>query len=136
MAGPAGHPAIALARKLGIKEGMRVVLVDAPAGFEALLDPLPDDVTLRRRLGPAELLVAFVTKQRRLAARLSGLLGALPNDGTLWIAWPKRASRVPTDMTDHVARRLLLPLGWVDTKVCALDETWSGLRFVRRRDRR
>ena len=136
MGSPAGDPGPALARKLGINDGMRVVLLDAPAGFEDLLDPLPDEVMVRRRLGPADLVVAFVTQERRLAGRLGALLAALPGDGALWIAWPKRAAKVPTDMTDHVARWLLLPLGWVDTKVCAIDESWTGLKFLRRRDRR
>lgn len=136
MAAAAGHRGPPLTQKLGIKEDMRVVLLEAPAGFEALLDPLPAAVALRRRLGHADLLLVFATEERRLARRLSALVAALPGDGTLWIAWPKRAAKVPTDMTDDVARRLLLPLGWVDTKVCAIDETWTGLKFLRRRERR
>ena len=120
----------ALATKLGIREGMTVALVGAPPGFEAVLDP-PPGVALRTDLrGAAEVIVFFARELAALRRRLPALQRALPPDGGLWIAWPKRSSGVVTDMTDGALRDLVLPTGLVDNKVCAIDETWSGLRFV------
>ena len=136
MARPAGYSGTPLARKLGIGEGTRVGLVDPPAGLADLLGPLPAGARLTAGTKRAELIIAFSKERRRLERRLTRLLAALPSDGALWVAWPKRASKVPTDMGEDVARQLLLPLGWVDVKVCAIDETWSGLKFVLRKELR
>lgn len=133
----AGYSGTPLARKLGIKEGHRLTLEGAPAGFEATLDRLPDGVTIRRRAGGiADVLVYFTMSADALARDIARLGAAIEVDGAAWIAWPKRASKVPTDMTEDVVREVALPLGLVDNKVAAIDETWSGLRLVWRRERR
>jgi hypothetical protein len=131
MAGYSGTP---LAQKLGVKPGARLVVLGGPAAL------LPDDVPVRRRLGPgdgtADVVVAFFTSRRRLEARLPALERAIFPAGGLWLAWPKKASGVATDLTEDVLREVGLPRGLVDNKVCAVDDTWSGLRFVWRKDRR
>jgi hypothetical protein len=133
MAGYSGTP---LAQKLGIAPGHQVILLGAPEGFDGVLD-LPDGVLVRRRAqGRADVVVAFFSERRRLQARVPALLAALDVDGGLWLAWPKRASRVPTDITEDTIREVFLPLGLVDNKVCAIDEVWSGLRVVWRKELR
>jgi hypothetical protein len=133
MEGSAGYSGKPLARKLGVKEGMTVVLVDAPDGAEGLLDPLPDGVTLRRgSRGAREMTIWFVTSRSRFE-RGFGKVAAAVGEGTLWMAWPKRSSGVETDITEDTIREVALPAGLVDSKVCAIDETWSGLRLTRRR---
>jgi hypothetical protein len=125
----AGYSGTPLARKLGFKEGMRVVYVNPPDGFA--VDGIED---VRARLGKGTDLVVFFTIQRRdLERRLDALRRAIEPDGMLWVAWPKRASGVATDMTEDVVRDVALPTGLVDTKVCAIDDVWSGLRLVVRR---
>lgn len=144
MAGYSGTP---LASKLGIKGGSQVALLHAPDGFEAQLEPLPSDVRTRRRLGPTsrskgrsgpdlDVIVAFITERAHLERAFDRVTAALQPAGGLWIAWPKKASKVPTDMTEDVVREIALPKGWVDNKVCAIDETWSGLRLVLRKELR
>ena len=134
MAGYSGTP---LAKKLGIKEGATLAWVNAPAKFEDLLDPLPDEVTIKPRLGPGlDVVVAFFTEAAAVATRLPALTEAIFPAGGLWIAWPKRASGVPTDITEQTIRDIALPTGLVDNKVCAVDDTWSGLRLVVRKENR
>ena len=131
MSGYSGTP---LPRKLGIKKGARVALADAPEGFEATLGALPDGVKVRTRArGPLDVIVFFTSRRAELARRLPALRRAMNPAAGLWIAWPKRSSGVETDMTEHVARELGLANRLVDNKVCAIDETWSGLRLVIRR---
>jgi hypothetical protein len=133
----AGYSGTPLARKLGFKPGQRVAYVNAPDGFDGLLGELPPDVEVRRALrGPLDMVVCFVTARRELEARLPRLRRTLRRDGMLWIAWPKRGSGVDTDMTENAVRDVALPTGLVDTKVCAIDGTWSGLRLVVRRELR
>lgn len=135
----AGYSGTPLPRKLGIKPGARVALLGAPDGFEATLGELPDGVRVRRRLagrGELDVVVAFFDERAALARRLEALIAVLQPAGALWVAWPKRASGVPTDVTEDVVRELALAAGVVDVKVCAIDATWSGLKLVRRlRDR-
>jgi hypothetical protein len=128
----AGYSGTPLARKLGFKEGMRVVYVNAPDGFavEGIEAPAA------RLAKGMDLVVFFTTARRELERRLDALRRAIEPDGMLWVAWPKRASGVATDMTENVVRDVALPTGLVDTKVCAIDETWSGLRLVVRREHR
>ena len=128
-----GYSDTPLPRKLGIKEGHRVALLRAPDGFERVLGPLPGgvDITTRAR-APIDVAVAFFTRSRELERRFTTLKRALSPDGGLWIAWPKRASGVETDLTEDVVRDVALANGLVDNKVCAIDETWSGLRLVYR----
>ena len=125
----AGYSGTPLARKLGFKGGMRVVYVNPPDGFAV------DGIELvRPRLAKDTDLVVFFTVQRsELARRLAALRRAIEPDGMLWVAWPKRASGIRTDMTEGAVREIALPTGLVDTKVCAIDDVWSGLRLVVRK---
>ena len=124
-------------RKLGIKPTARVGLIGAPEGFDATLGVLPDGAAVRRSArGPLDVIVAFCSRRSELERRLGVLRAALDPAGGLWIAWPKRASGVATDLSETVVRELGLAAGLVDNKVCAIDEVWSGLRLVYRlRDR-
>jgi hypothetical protein len=135
---PAGYSGTPLPRKLGIKPESRLALFGAPEGFDATLGELPPGVSVRRSArGPLDVMVAFFSERAELERRLPALITALDQAGGLWIAWPKRASGLPTDLGDGVVRELGLAAGLVDNKVCAIDATWSGLRFVYRlRDRR
>ena len=128
----AGYSQRPLADKLGIKPGHVVELLTPPRGFRAAL-ATPSDVTLRGRPGAGEVDVAvlFCPAAADLDARLAGLQRRVAQDGMIWVAWPKRASGVVTDLTEDVVRARGLATGWVDVKVCAIDETWSGLKLVR-----
>ena len=133
----AGYSGTPLAQKLGIKAGHAVALLKAPAGFETTLVGLPDGVTIRTAArGTNDVLVSFHTRRADLEKRLPLLVDAMDIDGGLWIAWPKKASGVPTDITEDTVREVALPVGLVDNKVCAIDDTWSGLRVVWRRELR
>lgn len=123
-----------LARKLAIKPNTRLCVTGAPPGFSQLTPAtLPDGVRLARRLaGTFDVIVAFSASGAELADRLPRLRAALDPAGGLWIAWPKRTSPITSDLSDRVVRELGLAAGLVDNKVCAIDETWSGLRFVYR----
>ena len=130
----AGYSGTPLPRKLGIGAGARVALIAAPEGFAAVLGALPDGARVHTRLrGRFDVIVAFTTRRAALERRLPTLRAALEPVGGLWLAWPKRASGVATDLGDNEVRTLGLATGLVDNKVCAIDETWSGLRFVYRR---
>ena len=132
MAGYSGTP---LARKLGIKAGHRLGVLGAPAGFS--VPDLPEEVDVRTAArGPLDVIVSFHTDRADLTRRLPALLRALDVDGGLWVAWPKRASGVATDITEDVVREVALPTGLVDVKVCAIDDTWSGLRLCLRKELR
>jgi hypothetical protein len=128
----AGYSGTPLPSKLGIKPGHRVLLLRAPDGFEATtLGALPDTVSVARRArGSADVIVAFFTRRAELARRLPALRERMDPAAGLWIAWPKRASGVETDVTEDVVRELALSNALVDNKVCAIDSTWSGLRLV------
>ena len=133
----AGYSGTPLVKKLGIKPGHAVALLGAPDGFEATLEGLPDGVTFRTAArGTNDVLVTFHTRRADLEQRLPARLAAMDVDGGLWVAWPKRASGVATDITEDTVRQVCLPLGLVDNKVCAIDATWSGLRVVWRRELR
>jgi hypothetical protein len=128
MTGYSGTP---LAKKLGIKEGHRAAFPSAPEEFGALLGDLPAGVTVKSRAsGPLDVIVFFTRSRAELERRLPALRRAMDPAAGLWIAWPKRSSGVETDMTEDVARELGLANRLVDNKVCAIDETWSGLRLV------
>jgi hypothetical protein len=133
MAGYSGTP---LAKKLGIGPGMTVCSVHAPSTFLESVGPL-EDVTWRAQLrAPIDVAVAFFTRQRDVGARWPKLTAAVGHHGVIWVAWPKKSSDVTTDLTEDSFRTLLLPTGWVDVKVCAIDDTWSGLKFVLRKELR
>jgi hypothetical protein len=134
MAGYSGTP---LPQKLGIKEGARLLFVNAPDSFADALGNLPAGAKVATKgRGPHDVIVVFVEARADLEKRLPALHDALAPAGGLWIAWPKKASGVPTDMTEEAVRDAALPRGLVDNKVCAIDETWSGLRLVIRRELR
>lgn len=134
---PVGYSGTPLARKLGIKEGSRLALLGAPEGFEAELDPLPAGVTVLRRMAARlDVAVLFATTRGHLERRFLPAARAVAPAGGLWIAWPKKSSGVPTDLTENVLREVGLPHGLVDTKVCAVTDVWSGLRFVWRVENR
>jgi hypothetical protein len=134
MAGYSGTP---LPKKLGIKEEQRVWFPGAPDQFADALGELPAGVEVKSRAAKGLDVVVFFTKRRiELEQRLLSLSKALDPAGGLWIAWPKKTSGVPTDMTEDVVRDVALPEGLVDNKVCAIDETWSGLRLVWRLENR
>jgi hypothetical protein len=137
MSPPAGYSGTPLPKKLGIKAGAVVALVDAPEGFEDTLGELPEDVAVRRQLrGPLDVIVFFTASRAKLQRRIGQLRAALDPAGRLWVAWPKRASGAPTDVTEDVVREIALASKLVDNKVAAIDETWSGLQLViRTRDR-
>jgi hypothetical protein len=132
MAGYSGTP---LARKLGIRSDDSLAVLGAPDGFA--IDDLPPGVEVRRRARPVcDVIVSFHTRRAELARRFPALMRALVAEGCLWVAWPKRASEVDTDITEDVVRDVALPTGMVDNKVCAIDDTWSGLRLVLRKELR
>jgi hypothetical protein len=130
---PVGYSGTPLVRKLGIKPGHRVRFVAAPSGYDATVGPLPADVTVAKETrGTFDVIQLFVTSRAMLDRRLPVLKKRLDKTGGLWISWPKKASGVETDLTGDVVRAVGLATGLVDVKVCAVDETWSGLKFVYR----
>jgi hypothetical protein len=136
-----GYSGTPLAKKLGIKQGQRVVMINAPDGFEEALEELPENVRLlhhaaRTAADGCEMIIAFVTTREDLALLIAELAPSLLPDGSFWVAWPKKTSGVTTDMTEDRVRDVGLPTGMVDNKVCAIDETWSGLRLVVRKENR
>lgn len=140
---PAGYSGTPLAKKLGIKAGATVLVIDAPASLPELLDPLPEGADLDGvadddldGLRTGDPVLVFGTEAAVLATRIDVLRTALHPDRAAWICWPKRASKVLTDITEDVIRELALPVGLVDVKVCAVDATWSGLRLVIRKELR
>jgi hypothetical protein len=140
MAEQAGYSGTPLARKLGIGEDDEILVVGAPNGFaDRLAVEVGDEAVIHTGLTDAarfDVIVAFVTWRAELEGQLDLLRARMAPACGLWIAWPKRASKVPTDMTDNVIREIALPTGLVDNKVCAIDEIWSGLRLVIRRELR
>ncbi|HUR88877.1 MAG TPA: DUF3052 domain-containing protein [Ramlibacter sp.] len=133
----AGYSGTPLASKLGIKDSSRVAAVGAPAGYEELLQPLPASVIFEKRPGTrSDIVHVFTTKRAELAKLLASWRETLAPDAAVWVSWPKKASKVPTDITEDVIREVALPLGWVDIKVCAVDDTWSGLKLVVRKELR
>ncbi len=127
MAGYSGKP---LAQKLGIKAGAVVAVIGAPSGYRALLGPLPAGVRFSTIEKDPDLIHYFCTERARFAKDLPILRKKMRDDAMLWISWPKKSAGLPSTMTEDVVRELALPIGLVDTKVCAVDETWSGLRLV------
>ncbi|MCB1559512.1 MAG: DUF3052 domain-containing protein [Xanthomonadales bacterium] len=134
---PAGYSGTPLARKLGIKAGSLVLARGAPDNYVELLSPLPDAVRFSQRIAPTvDIVHLFTTRRSTLNRELTGLRPRLRPDAMIWVSWPKKASRVDTDITEDVIRELCLPLGFVDVKVCAVDSTWSGLKLVIRKSLR
>jgi hypothetical protein len=133
-----GYSGTPLPQKLGIKPGMSIAVLEAPPDIEAILGDLPEEVTVSHRLtGHRDLVLIFITRPVDLASRLPGLINAIAPNGMIWVAWPKRASKIQTDMTEDVIREIVLPASaLVDVKVCAIDQIWSGLKLVIRKELR
>lgn len=132
-----GYSGTPLAKKLGIREGGRVLVKAAPPGYGAWLAPLPPGVVFEKRLSKLTDVVHLFCERRALLEReLRGLRKAIRSDAAVWVSWPKKASKLPTDITEDTIRELGLPLGFVDVKVCAVSEVWSGLKLVVRKELR
>lgn len=135
----AGYSGKPLAAKLGLKPGGRLIAFDAPAYYLGLVAPLPEGATISTAawgdplVEPVEIVHAFVRDRAELAARAEALAGLPPPGGAIWVSWPKRTSPLHRDLTEDGVRAALLPTGWVDVKVAAVDDDWSGLKFLRRR---
>ena len=133
----AGYSKTPLAQKLGIKPGTKVAALNPPASYRKLLAPLPADVSFTEKPSAGSNFVhLFVRDRRTLEKELKRLRKLLDDAGVLWISWPKKASGVTSDITEDVIRDVCLPLGFVDVKVCAVDEIWSGLKLMIRRENR
>ena len=129
-----GYSGTPLPKKLGFAPDMSVVLLDAPPNLSELLGDLPSGVKVSRRLTHgADIVLIFVEYAADLSRKVLALKSAVAPDGMVWVAWPKRASKMPTDLTEDVIRDIVLPTGMVDVKVCAIDATWSGLKLVIRK---
>jgi hypothetical protein len=134
MTNMAGYSSTPLPKKLGIKEGARIAFVNAPKGFQDYLGPLPPDVdNVARLTKPLDLVLLFVMEERTLVRDFAKLAAKLATNGMIWIAWPKKSSGVKTDLVFDRVQRIGLDAGLVDVKICAIDDTWSGLKFVHRK---
>jgi len=134
MTGYSGTP---LAQKLGFKPGATVVVINAAANYQKLLGKFARDLTFTSRVGAhSELVHLFTTRRSELAKQLNRLRKQIADTGMIWVSWPKKSSGVVTDITEDTIRAVALPLGFVDTKVCAVDEVWSGLKLMIRRTER
>lgn len=134
MAGYSGTP---LAKKLGIREGTNIVAIDAPKDYLELLDPLPAWVKFSSKIDrTTDIVHIFSADRSALSTALTKFRKVLDPQAMVWVSWPKKSSKVPTDITEDVVREVALPLGFVDVKVCAVDQTWSGLKLVVRKELR
>jgi hypothetical protein len=140
MSNPTGYSGTPLAQKLGMKDGQRVTFVGLPKSLDDLRAARAFvDVTDAKwgKFGKTrDLIHAFTTSRSDLEKHGRALMDAIVRDGTVWISWPKKSAKIPTDITEDVIREVLLPIGLVDVKVCAVDETWSGLKMVIRKELR
>lgn len=127
----AGYSGTPTARKLGLKPGLKVTVLNAPDDYVRLLKGVPAGVDLRSSLrGACDIVHIFVAREADLTGRVGAMRKAIAPDGAIWVSWPKRSSKMPTDLTEDVVRRVALAHGLVDVKVCAVDDTWSGLKLV------
>jgi hypothetical protein len=127
----AGYSGTTLPKKLGLRENQRIALVNAPAGFEKTLGVLPQNAHIVKRLSnPLDLVMLFVDQEKQLTKQFSSIVSKLTPNGMIWVAWPKKSSGVPTDLTFDRVQRIGFDSGLVDVKICAVDEVWSGLKFV------
>ena len=134
MAGYSGTP---LAKKLGIRDGSRVYVSGAPKGYEDSLEPWPTGAVMVDRIDArTDIVHLFESSRAKLEKGIRSALAKLKPDGMIWVSWPKRTSKVPTDITEDTVREIALPMGLVDVKVCAVDEVWSGLKLVIRKENR
>jgi hypothetical protein len=134
MAGYSGTP---LAKKLGLKGGSRIFLLNAPGNYLQLVSPLPEGVQVAPQItSHTDVIHIFSTKKEELSQALHTCLEKMRPNGMIWVSWPKKSSKVPTDITEDTIREVALPLGLVDIKVCAVDDVWSGLKLVIRKEKR
>jgi hypothetical protein len=132
-----GYSGTPLARKLGIVPGTQVLARQAPEQYRQWLEPLPQSVIFARRLSAAvDVIHLFVTLKSALQRELVRLRGSIRADAAVWVSWPKKAAKLPTDISEDTIRQVALPLGFVDVKVCAVSEVWSGLKLVIRKELR
>jgi hypothetical protein len=137
MTAPHGYSGTPLAKKLGFSPGVSVAVLGAPPEYDGWVAPLPEGARLVRRLPKAPVAVHLFTRSRvELTSRLESLRSSIDPGGYVWVSWPKKSSRVETDITEDVIRAVALPMGWVDVKVCAVSDVWSGLKLVVRRSER
>ena len=133
----AGYSGTPLVKKLGLRPGMTVQVIDAPLPYERIVEHLPDDLRfVARTTASTQFVHLFCTGAARLERALSTLRERLPPDAVVWVSWPKKSSGVASDVDENLLRRVALPMGWVDVKVCAVDATWSGLKLVVRKSLR
>lgn len=133
----AGYSGTPLAKKLGYKEGFKAYAANAPGEYAEWVEPLPENVTFLTRLGKdIDLAHVFVTKRSELQSLLERLYDPISPDGMIWVSWHKKASKIPTEITEDVVREIALPMGLVDVKVCAVSDIWSGLKLVIRKELR
>ena len=134
MAGYSGTP---LYKKLGLKPGMRLVLLNPPDGYLALLGPDAPEINVHDKIFEGcEAIHLFTRNRAELERCLSMARGAMARDGMIWVSWPKKASKIPSEVTEDVVREVCLPMGLVDVKVCAVDAVWSGLKLMVRKELR
>jgi hypothetical protein len=133
----AGYSGTPLAKKLGLKPGLRVCALGAPRAYREIVAPWPEGIELQAKAGATtDLVHLFADSRTRLAVEAKRLRSLLGPNATLWVSWPKKAAKLPTDITEDGIREIVLPLGWVDVKVCAVDAVWSGLKLVVRKELR
>lgn len=134
---PVGYSGTPLSRKLGLKDDTRFVVLNEPDEYSALLGPLPPGLEKQSALSKSTNLVhVFVTRRQELARHLATLRSKLNVEAAVWVSWPKKSSRIPSEVTEDTVRELALPLGFVDIKVCAVSEVWSGLKLTVRKELR
>jgi hypothetical protein len=132
-----GYSGTPLAKKLGIKPGAKVFAAGAPATYRESIEPLPDGVSFAKKVSESvDVIHLFTDSRARLEATLAQYRKKMRPDATIWVSWPKKSSKVPTDITEDTVREVALPMGLVDVKVCAVDEVWSGLKLVIRKELR
>ncbi len=132
-----GWSSTPLVKKLGIKEGCKLYVKSPPTNYMQLIKPIPDNVVFAKRLSSELDMIHFFTKKKsELISNINLQMTKIKQNGMIWISWPKKSSKVPTDITEDTIRQVALPLGLVDVKVCAVDDTWSGLKLVIRKENR
>jgi hypothetical protein len=132
----AGYSGTPLAKKLGFKPGDKIYLHNAPENYSSLVEPLPEDVGETAEPAEAGLLHIFSNRRDELEMILAKLFPAIKRDAAVWVSWYKKAAKLPTEITEDVVREICLPMGFVDIKVCAVDDIWSGLKLVVRKELR
>lgn len=132
----AGYSGTPLAKKLGIKDGCKLYLFNAPENYHSLIEPLPEHVVETYKIPDANVLHIFINRRAELEMMLGKLFPKIRRDAAVWVSWYKKAAKLPTEITEDLIREICLPMGFVDIKVCAVDDKWSGLKLVIRKELR